>query len=267
MSFMERLTLGSAWLFTCWKAGPARNIGAMPDRPFERLVFDCDSTLARIEGVEELSLLRGPEVRTEIARLTEAAMSGEVPLQEVFGRRLELVAPRRNDVATIGRRYIEEAVPGVRETFAALRSLDKELRIVSGGLRLAVVAFANWLGVPDERVHAVQTWFDADGRLLRFDLQSPLVRRGGKREVLAALPAARTALIGDGMTDAEAADLVDCFVAFGGVRRRPAVEALAHVIVPGPNFAALLPELLTAAELDRLRRDPRHRALVETATA
>ena len=239
----------------------------MPDRPYERLVFDCDSTLARIEGVEELAKLRGPEVQAEIGRLTEDAMTGAVPLEEVYGRRLALVAPRRNDVATIGRRYIEEAVPGVRETFAALRSLDKELRIVSGGLRLAVVAFANWLGVPDERVHAVQAFFDADGRLVRFDTNSPLVRRGGKREVLSALPPARSALVGDGITDAEARDLVDAFVAFGGVKRRPAVEALAHVVVPGPAFPALLPVLLTDDELDRLRRDPRHRALVEKATA
>src|SRR5258706_8813294 len=64
--------------------------------PFERIVFDCDSTLSRIEGIEELSKARPAAVVAEIAELTAQAMDGRVPLEEVYGRRLQLVAPRRN---------------------------------------------------------------------------------------------------------------------------------------------------------------------------
>ena len=237
---------------------PARAADAAHAPPFERIVFDCDSTLARIEGIEELSGAR----RAEIAELTAQAMDGRVPLEEVYGRRLQLVAPRRNDVATVGRRYIETAVPQAREVMAALKALGKELRVVSGGLRLAVVTFAGWLGIEDDHVHVVQAWFDGDGRLTNFDRESPLARSGGKRQVLASLPRKRTAFVGDGMTDAEARDVIDCFVCYGGVVRRPEVAALAHAVVNEPNFAALLPALCSPAELAKLKRDPRHGRLL-----
>jgi len=240
----------------------ARAADAVHAPPFERIVFDCDSTLARIEGIEELSRSRPPAIAAEIAELTEQAMSGRVPMEEVYARRLQIVAPRRNDVATLGRRYIEAAVPQVREVMAALKLLGKELRVVSGGLRLPVVTFAGWLGIEDDHVHAVQAWFDGDSRLSHFDRDNPLTRSGGKQKVLGGLPKKRTVLVGDGMTDAEARDAVDCFVCYAGVVRRPEVAALAHAVVDGNGFASLLPALCSPDELERLKRDPRHGRLI-----
>lgn len=226
--------------------------------PFDRIVFDCDSTLTSIEGIEELS---GDHL-DEIARLTRAAMTGEVPLEEVYGKRLEIVAPRRRAVATIGRRYIETASPKAREVISALKLLGKDLRVISGGLHLAVTAFAGWLGIDDAHVHAVKAYFDTDERIQGFDRNSPLVRSGGKRDVLAALPQARTAVVGDGMTDAETRDSVACFICYQGHAQHAEVAALAHEVVPGPSFADLLPVLCSPQELDLLRRDPRHGRLL-----
>jgi len=240
--------------------------------PYERIAFDCDSTLSRIEGIEELARMdaagralngAGEARARELRELTDAAMSGRVPLQEVYGKRLQLVSPRRNDVATLGRRYIEQAVPGAKETLSALRYLGKDLIIVSGGLRLAVVAFGQWLGIKDSHVHAVAAWFSDNGVLTHIDSRSPLVRSGGKREVVAGLPKLRTAFVGDGMTDAETAGAVDAFICYAGVVRRPEVAALAAAVVETPSLAGVLPVLCTAEELDRLRRDSRYRALVE----
>lgn len=248
------------------------SLPAPPAQPFERIAFDCDSTLSRIEGLEELARLdaaaRGlngaGEARTrELRELTDAAMSGQVPLQEVYARRLALVAPRRNDVATLGRRYIEEAVPQARETLAALRDLGKELVIVSGGLRLAVTAFGQWLGVPDRHVHAVPAWFDGSGALTHIDVRSPLVRSGGKRELVAGWPARPTAFVGDGITDAETLGAAQAFICFAGVVRRPEVAARATVVVDTPGLAGILPHVCTPVELDRLARDGRFRALVQ----
>lgn len=243
-----------------------------PTQPYARIAFDCDSTLSRIEGIEELARLdaaahgangAGELRQNQLRELTEAAMSGRVPLQEVYSRRLALVSPRRNDVATLGRRYIEQAVPEAKETLGALRYLGKELVIVSGGLRLAVVAFGGWLGVPDRNVHAVAAWFDGNGALSHIDARSPLVRSGGKREVLAGLPALRTAFVGDGMTDAETRAAVDTFICYAGVVRRPEVAAHASAVVETPSLGGILPVLCTVEELDRLRRDGRYRALVQ----
>lgn len=226
--------------------------------PFERIVFDCDSTLSGIEGIEELA----GEHKAQIAELTEQAMSGKLPLEEVYARRLGIVRPLRTAVATLGRRYIESAVPQAQQTMAALKMLGKELRIVSGGLRMPVATFAGWLGIDDAHVHAVQIWFGSDHRVNRFDRESPLARSGGKREVMASLPKKRTVIVGDGMTDAEAAEVADCFVCFTSVVARPEVMARAHVVVAGPSAADLLPVLCTPDELAKLSRDPRHGKLV-----
>lgn len=235
---------------------------AMPlQPPFERVVFDCDSTLCRIEGIEELARAR-PEARAEIVALTEQAMAGKVPLAEVYGRRLELLAPRQLDVVTIGSLYIAGALRHARELIAALHALDKEVRILSAGLRLPVVAFAGWLGVHDPHVHAVQVHFDRHGRYLDFDRANPLTRNDGKREVLASLPPRRTVLVGDGITDAEARPAVQGFVCFGGVVLREEVARQADAVVTSDDLLSLLPVLCSEDELSVLRRHPRHARLL-----
>ena len=228
--------------------------------PFQRFIFDCDSTLSSVEGVEELATT--DELRASIEALTCEAMTGKVPLDEIYGRRLELMAPRQRDVNRIGQRYIETAVPGAREVISALHALDKEVRIVSGGLRLPVVTFGLWLGIRNERIDAVQISFDKHGRYQDFDRQSPLARNGGKQELVAAMPPMRTVLIGDGITDAETREVVDGFVCFGGVIYRKEVAALADAVVDSADLRALLPATLSEDELAFLARHPKHSALL-----
>jgi phosphoserine phosphatase len=50
------------------------------------IVFDCDSTLSKIEGIDELARLRGEKTFSEIEALTNAAMNGEVAIDEIFAR-------------------------------------------------------------------------------------------------------------------------------------------------------------------------------------
>ena len=57
------------------------------------IVFDCDSTLSSIEGIDELARVKGQSIFEQVAELTHAAMNGEVPLDEVFSRRLAIIQP------------------------------------------------------------------------------------------------------------------------------------------------------------------------------
>ena len=43
------------------------------------VIFDCDSTLSAIEGVDELARVRGPELFAEVEAMTHAAMDGKIP--------------------------------------------------------------------------------------------------------------------------------------------------------------------------------------------
>ena len=211
----------------------------MPAEPrFRTVLFDCDSTLSTIEGIDELA-----RDHPEVHALTEAAMRGEVPLEEVYGRRLEIVRPTREAVEALGRRYIETMVPGARETVRALLDAGVRVRVISAGLRPAVVALARELGLGDDDVAAVDVRFSADGAYAGYDAASPLSRSGGKRAVVEAwLPELPRPIlmVGDGATDLEVQGVVDCFAAFAGVVARPAVIAAADAVI---RERSLLPVL------------------------
>jgi phosphoserine phosphatase len=226
------------------------------------VVFDCDSTLSSIEGIEELA--RGHAL--EVARLTEAAMNGELPLEEVYGRRLELVQPTRDQVERLGELYAGTAVADARATVAALLEEGFQVRIISGGLRRPVAAFGATLGIPAGRIAAVDVEFDEDGRYRGYDAASPLARAGGKREVIAlwrheAPPPIM--LVGDGATDLEASAAVDVFVGYAGVVARPAVMAGADIVLRSESLAPVLPLALGGAP----PRVPSNRPLFDRGVA
>jgi len=225
--------------------GPALRLS----RRFGTVIFDCDSTLSTIEGIEELAR----EHRVEVEALTEAAMRGEIPLEEVYGRRLSLVSPSRQQVTDLGRRYIETLVPDARPTVATLRRAGVHVRVISGGLKPAVTMLAGELGIAASEVEAVDIYFAGDGAYAGFDVSSPLAASGGKRLVIERwaeqLPRP-IMLVGDGATDQEAQDVVDAFVAFAGVTVRPAVVAAADVVIRERSLAGIIPLALGRAATD-----------------
>ncbi|MEZ5962760.1 MAG: HAD-IB family phosphatase [Planctomycetota bacterium] len=220
--------------------------------PFASVWFDCDSTLSRLEGIDELARRRA-DLHERIAALTNAAMDGTVALQDIYGERLRLIAPTHAEVQALGTDYVATMVPGARSVVAALRAAGAMVGIVSGGLRPAVLVLARALGVDDAHVHAVDLDFDGGGSYRGFDHDSPLARAGGKRELMAALPARLrpSAFVGDGSTDLETRGAVDLFVGFGGVVRRPSVEAGADAFVADEDLRAVLAVLQAHGERGR----------------
>lgn len=211
----------------------------MPRNRFGTVIFDCDSTLSTIEGIEEIAR----EHRAEIEAMTEEAMRGAIPLEEIYGRRLALVRPPRGRVLALGQRYLQTLVPGARETIAALQAEGIEVRIISGGLEPAILALARGLGIPENAVAAVDVYFDDDGGYAGFDEASPLAASGGKRTVIEAWRASMprpVMLVGDGATDLEAQPVVDAFIAFAGVAFRPAVVAAADFTIRENSLAPVL---------------------------
>jgi phosphoserine phosphatase len=213
--------------------------------PYAHVVFDCDSTLSAIEGIDELAR----EHRAEIARLTERAMAGELRLEEIYGRRLELARPTAARIAALGRQYVDTCVPGARETVRLLQGLGKRVSILSGGLRPAVMVLARHLGIPGEEVFAVEVFHGEDGSYDGYDALSALTRDDGKPRVLARFGAARElALVGDGATDLRCAPVVGRFVAFAGVVARTNVVGASTHVVRENDLRATLPLLLSPAE-------------------
>jgi phosphoserine phosphatase len=204
------------------------------------VVFDCDSTLSAIEGIDELAT----DVRGEVEALTDAAMRGELPLEAVYGRRLELIRPTSAAVEALARRYVEAIVPDAAEVVSALGFEKIDVRIMSGGLRPAVMAVAEALGIPAGVVAAVDIRFDGSGAYAGFDTRSPLARAGGKREVMQLWRAeigGPVMMVGDGVTDLETRPVADVFVAYAGVVHRPAVVTAADVVIHSRSLAPVVP--------------------------
>ena len=148
---------------------------------FSAVCFDCDSTLSRIEGIDELARRQG--LFEQVAALTDAAMNGDIALESVYGKRLELIQPNRAAIDWLAQLYIAEMVEGAAETVAALLAQNIEVHIVSGGLRQAILPLAAHLGVAEDRVHAVDIEFNDRGDYLAFNASSPLAGSGGKARI------------------------------------------------------------------------------------
>lgn len=211
---------------------------------FEIICFDCDSTLSKIEGIDELAGRVG--LGEEMSRLTDAAMNGLVPLEAIYEKRLSLIRPDQASIDWLAGLYITEIVDGVAEVFSSLSAQGKELHIISGGLRQAILPLAGFLGLPENRVHAVDIYFNEDGSYRGFDQTSPLARTGGKADICKQLikPHAPLLMIGDGKTDMEAKQEGVSVFGFGGVVERPVVREMADYFISGPKLTSVLTHIL-----------------------
>jgi len=199
--------------------------------------FDVDSTLVTIEGID---VLAGGD--PEIARLTGAAMDGEIPLDQVYATRLERIRPGREQVAQLAATYVRSLVGGAKETIVALQNGGVVVHLVTAGIQQAVLPLADELKIPRRNVHAVALTFDAIGGYEDFDRRSFLTRPGGKELVVRDIRArshGKAAFVGDGAGDLEAKPAVDLFIGFGGVVVRPRVKENADVYITS------LPDLLS----------------------
>lgn len=245
---------------------------------FDFIFFDCDSTLSTVEGIDELARHKGKF--EEVKRLTDAAMDGEVHLENVYDRRLALLNPTRAEICQLEDTYRQTLVPDAREVIEALQSLGKDLFIVSGGLLAAVRPFGEWLGIPRQNIRAVDVnynllsgqWWDyqQDRWGQRPDVEymkpekTPLIASHGKSDVIRELlkdRVGRSMLVGDGMSDLAARPVVDLVVGFGGVVIRAQVLAEAEVFIKSKSFAPVLPLALSSNERVSLHQSGYHHIL------
>lgn len=190
------------------------------------LFLDCDSTLSTIEGIDELAACRGSEIQQQVVELTNGAMSGQVPIDEVFARRLDLIQPTFEMCQEVGRKYVATITDNGKAVLDAMRQQGWKPVIVSGGFTEAIRPLAGELGI--EEVFAVSLRFNSDGTYQNFDRSAPTARNHGKTDVIRHYcetnEIEKSVMIGDGISDWETHTVVDLFVGFGGVVERQSVK-------------------------------------------
>ncbi len=196
------------------------------------MVLDVDSTLIGQEVVDLLAELAG--VGDEVARVTEAAMRGELDFAASLARRVALLQGLPETVfAEVGDRIT--VTPGVPRLIDAVHAAHGAVAAVSGGFRQVLDPLAARLGL--DRWHANDLEV-VDGRLTGR-VRGDVVDAAAKRERLLGwaaelrVPRAGTAAIGDGANDLLMMEASALSVAFAA---KPAVRAAADVVLPGPSM-------------------------------
>ena len=222
----------------------------MTRRPaYASVVFDVDSTLTGIEGVDWLAALRDTETAAYVKGLTARVMAGELPIEAAYVSRLDRIAPTRDELRRLAQAYGAAAAPGAREAIAALEAAGVRVVAVSGGLAAAVVPFCVSLGFAEGDVHAVPVEWNGRGEYTGMDPATPLATQTGKATVVRALGLPHPILaVGDGSTDVEMKrqGVVDAFAAYTGFTHRNAVVAAADFTVG--TFADLASRVLGSAD-------------------
>ncbi len=221
----------------------------------QHVIFDCDSTLSRIEGIDELAEIAG--VTKQVKQMTDQAMAGEIALEEVYGKRLELIKPTQDDILKLKQAYKNTATLHAQSVIELLKAHDHDVYIVSGGLMEPVREFGISIGVPEQNIKAVgvdynqlsgQWWLnnqsqnDWSPEYLSFH-QTPLTLSEGKKTIICELTDSkpgRRMLIGDGMSDLLAASQVDTFVGYGGVISRDNVASESEIFIKCESLSPIL---------------------------
>ncbi len=205
-------------------------------RGMRLIVMDVDSTLVQGEVIEMLAAHAGCE--EEVARLTEAAMRGELDFAESLRSRVALLEGL--DAAALDKVYDDLVLtPGARTTVRTLKRLGYRFAMVSGGFSQITDRLAADLGFDHAAANTLEI---VDGKLTGR-VVGEIVDRAGKAASLrrfaeaSGLPLAATIAIGDGANDLDMLNVAGLGIAFNA---KPVVQKAAHTAVNVPYMDAVM---------------------------
>ena len=200
------------------------------------IVMDVDSTLVQGEVIEMLAARAGCE--PEVARVTAAAMGGELDFETSLRSRVALLAGL--DGGTLASVYDEIVLaPGARTLVRTLKRLGYRFAMVSGGFTQITDRIADDLGIDFSAANELEV---VDG-LLTGRIVGDVVDRAGKADALrrfarqAGISEAATIAIGDGANDLDMLSAAGLGIAFNA---KPMVQEAAHTSVNVPYLDAIM---------------------------
>lgn len=200
------------------------------------IVMDVDSTLIQGEVIEMLAAHAGAE--DEVARVTEAAMRGELDFEESLRARVAKL--KGVPASAIDEVYANiQLNPGARTLVRTLRRLGYRFAIVSGGFSQITDRLAEDLGIHFARANELEI---VDG-VLTGQIVGDVVDRAGKAAALREYAAQigidvqNTVAIGDGANDLDMLQAAGLGIAYNA---KPAVRDVAHTAVNVPYLDSIM---------------------------
>ena len=200
------------------------------------IVMDVDSTLVQGEVIEMLAAHAGCEA--EVARVTEAAMRGELDFEQSLRERVALLEGL--DASALDEVYEQVQLnPGARTMVRTLKRLGYRFAMVSGGFSAVTDRIAADLGFDYARANDLEI---VDGKLTG-KVVGQVVDRAGKaaalREFAAELGIDEKSVIaiGDGANDLDMLNAAGLGIAYNA---KPVVQEAADTAVNVPYLDTIM---------------------------
>ncbi|ALJ01355.1 phosphoglycerate dehydrogenase [Rufibacter tibetensis] len=207
----------------------------------KHFIIDFDSTFTKVEALDELCAICIPDpgkrqkALTEIQRITDLGMEGEIPLVDSLDQRLALLNANTEHIGIL----IEHLKGQISESFkhnkAFFENFRDDIYIISNGFKEFIVPIVQELGVKPENVFANSFTYDEAGNITGFDRENVLTQNQGKAKQIKSLNLpGEVYVIGDGYTDWEIkeAGIADKFYAFTENVSRDSVIGRADHVTP-----------------------------------
>ncbi len=210
--------------------------GGLHRRALRLIVMDVDSTLVQGEVIDLLAERAG--CAGEVAKVTAAAMRGEIDFTASLRERVSLLAGLSCAVLDEVRAGLR-LTAGARTLIGTLSGLGYKSGIVSGGFVQVIGPLAAELGIDYVAANELEI---ADGKLTGR-LSGPVIDRAGKAEALrrfaaaAGVPLSQAVAVGDGANDLDMIAAAGLGVAFNA---KPVVRDAADTSLSVPYLDAIL---------------------------
>jgi phosphoserine phosphatase len=210
--------------------------GGLHRRAMRLIVMDVDSTLIQDEVIDLLAARAG--CAAEVAKVTEAAMRGELDFAASLAERVALLSGLPASALDDVRAQLR-LTPGARTLISTLKRLGYKFGIVSGGFAQVIAPLADSLGIDYLSANTLEM---ANGKLTG-QVTGPVIDRAGKATALrrfaerAGVPLSQTVAIGDGANDLDMIAAAGLGVAFNA---KPLVRDAADTSLSFPHLDAVL---------------------------
>jgi phosphoserine phosphatase len=214
------------------------------------VVMDMDSTLIRIEVIDELARAAG--VGSEVSKITERAMLGEMDYDESLRQRVGLL--KGLPVAVLDQIAADLPLTDGAETLVrVLKRLGYSIAVISGGFSRAAEALKRRLDLD----YAYSNNLEVAGGKLTGRVVGPIVNAQRKAELLETIAQAEGVLldqviaVGDGANDALMLDRAGLGIAF---HAKPKLREAADTSLTSSGLDAILYLLgISARELQEVQ--------------
>lgn len=200
------------------------------------VVMDMDSTLIRIEVIDELARAAG--VAEEVSKITERAMAGEMDYDESLRQRVLLL--KGLDVKVLDRIAADLPLTDGAETLVrVLKRLGYRIAVISGGFSRAADALKRRLGLD----YAYSNTLEVEAGKLTGRVVGPIVNGQRKAELLETIAQAEGVLldqviaVGDGANDLLMLERAGLGIAF---HAKPKLREAADTSISAAGLDAIL---------------------------